>query len=568
VALARRTYHIRRPSDPRQGISWHRLVKTRRSIVKLQRFCNNPNLSTDLICTTAQSCSSAVAIKEAASEMDTAVVPATQASVSVAGRLKGNTLTLFDTTAVAVASVAPAYSLAATTALLVVAVGLAAPAAILVSFFPVLFIALAYYFMNRQEPNCGASYTWLSRTVSPFLGWFTGWVQTSASVLFCAAAPVLAATNTLALLTSLGWVGSSASSNAWLVAIVGLAWLVLVTAIVVRGIRLTANFQWVMVAIEYVLVLGFAVLAFIKIATLHPSGSQAVQAWWFNPFSLQGFSGLAAGAVLGVFFFWGWDTAANLNEESRDSNVAPGQAGVISMFVLLVVFLVGASAVQAMVPAATISKQGGNALFYFAGQVAPAPWSYLMVLAVLTSTVATTQTTLLPASRLTFSMARDHVFPALFAKVHPRFQTPWAGTLVIAGISAAGVLLTTASPSVNSFFQNAISNIGVLVAIYYGLAGLACAWAFRRVLRRSPAVLILAGVLPTIGGLFLLWIGYEVVALAGVKASAPVLITLGLGVPLLLLAWALNRTGYFRRSTVTYGGETDATAASPAAARE
>ena len=59
------------------------------------------------------------------------------------------------------------------------------------------------------------------------------------------------------------------------------------TAIVIRGIRLTANFQWVMVAIEYFLVLGFAVLAFIKIASLHPTGSQAVQLWWFNPFSLQ-----------------------------------------------------------------------------------------------------------------------------------------------------------------------------------------------------------------------------------------------------------------------------------------
>jgi amino acid transporter len=169
--------------------------------------------------------------------------------------------------------------------------------------------------------------------------------------------------------------------------------------------------------------------------------------------------------------------------------------------------------------------------------------------------VATTQTTLLPATRLTFSMARDHVFPALFGKVHPRFETPWLGTLVIAGISAAGILITTASPSVNSTFQNAISNIGVLVALYYGLAGLACAWAFRKVLTSHPSVLILAGILPAAGGLFLLWIGYEVVAQAGVQTSAPVLITLGLGIPLMLLAYALNRTGFFHRATVAYGTE-------------
>jgi amino acid transporter len=484
--------------------------------------------------------------------MSTASIPAGEAT---AGRLKGNTLTLFDTTAVAVASVAPAYSLAATIAFLVAAVGLASPAAILVSFFPVLFIALAYYYMNRQEPNCGASYTWLSRTVSPFLGWFTGWVQTAASVLFCIAAPALAATNTLALLASFGWISSDAVSNAWLVAVVALAWLALVTAIVIRGIRLTANFQWVMVAIEYLLVLGFSVLALIKIASLHPTGSQAVQAWWFSPFSLQGFDGLAAGVVLGVFFFWGWDTAANLNEESRDSHVTPGQAGVISMFILLFVFMVGASAIQALVPAATLQKQGDNAFFYFAQQVVPAPWSYLAVLAVLASTVASTQTTLLPATRLTFSMARDHVFPALFAKVHPSFQTPWVGTLIVAGIAGAGVLLTTASSNLNSTFGDALANIGVLVALYYGLAGLACAWAFRRVLRRRLSTLILAGVLPALGGIFLLWVAYEVVAQAGLQSSIPVLVTLGFGIPLMLLAFALNRTGYFRRPTVTYGDE-------------
>jgi amino acid transporter len=147
--------------------------------------------------------------------------------------LRGNTLTLFDSITVATSSVAPAYSVAATIALLVTAVGLASPAAILVSFFPVLFIAFAYAYMNRQEPNCGASYTWISHTVSPFLGWFNGWVQTAAAVLFCVAAPVLAATNTLALLTSLGLAGSGAAGNPWLVALFALAWLVLVTAIVV-----------------------------------------------------------------------------------------------------------------------------------------------------------------------------------------------------------------------------------------------------------------------------------------------------------------------------------------------
>ena len=136
------------------------------------------------------------------------------------------------------------------------------------------------------------------------------------------------------------------------------------------------------------------------------------------------------------------------------------------------------------------------------------------------------------------------------------------GTLILAGIAGLGLLLITASPNLNSTFGDALANIGVLVALYYGFAGLACAWAFRKVLTRRASTLILAGVLPVLGGLFLLWVGYEVVAQNGVQSSIPVWVTVGFGILLLLLAVALNRTGYFRRPTVTYG-EAAARADSP-----
>ena len=485
--------------------------------------------------------------------MASTAIPAPPATAAdQAAQLKHGELSLFDSVMIATASVAPAYSLAATIGLLVVAVGLASPATILVSFVPVLFIAVAYYYMNRQDPNCGASYSWLARTVNPFIGWFNGWIQTAASVLFCIAAPVLAGTNTMALLQSLGLVSADVAGNTAVIAAVSLLWLLLVTVMVVRGIRLTANFQWVMVAIEYILVLGFSIAAFLKIAASHPAGSRAVDLNWLNPFTIQGLGGLAAGAVLGVFFFWGWDTAANLNEETKDAADTPGLAGIMSMFILLFVFLVASVAMQALIPSDVIGKQGGNALFYFAQQVAPAPISYLMVLAVLASTVATTQTTLLPATRLTFSMARDKVFPAPFGHVHPVWQTPWIGTIIVGAIAAIGILLTSFSSSVNTTFQTMISNIGVLVALYYGLTGLACAWAFRKMLTQTPIFLFLAGILPALGGLFLLWIAYQVVAQAGLGASLPVLIVVVAGIPLVILARVLTPGDFFGIKAVAY----------------
>jgi len=94
-----------------------------------------------------------------------------------AATLRADTLNLFDSTAVAVSSVAPSYSLAATISFLFVASAFAGPAVIWISFIPVLFIAIAYFHLNRKDPNCGASYTWLSKLMHPMVGWFNGWVQ-------------------------------------------------------------------------------------------------------------------------------------------------------------------------------------------------------------------------------------------------------------------------------------------------------------------------------------------------------------------------------------------------------
>ena len=232
----------------------------------------------------------------------------------VESELKTNTLTLFDTTVIATSSVAPAYTLAATAAFLIVAVGLASPSAILVGFLPVLCIAIAYYYLNRQDPNCGASYSWVSRTLNPYVGWVSGWIQLAANVLFCAAAPLIAGAYTLQLFNSFGWISSDAANDNRLVAVVGVLWLLLVTFMVARGIRVTANFQWVLVFIEYLIVLAFALWAIGKIVGGHPAAN-AVSAQWFNPLQLHDLNGLATGSALAVFFFWGWDTAANVNEE-------------------------------------------------------------------------------------------------------------------------------------------------------------------------------------------------------------------------------------------------------------
>lgn len=194
--------------------------------------------------------------------------------------LRANELNLFDSTVVAVSSVAPAYSLAATLALLFAAVAYAGPAVIIVSFIPVLFIAVAYFYLNRRDPNCGACFAWLSKLVNPSVGWFNGWVQVAASVLFCVAAPLLAGSYTLQFMHSVGWISSTTADSAWLTALLGVLWLGFITFITIYGIRWTANAQWVFLLIQYVALLGISIWGIIKVVVEHPAGSTGFHRAW------------------------------------------------------------------------------------------------------------------------------------------------------------------------------------------------------------------------------------------------------------------------------------------------
>ena len=466
--------------------------------------------------------------------------------------LRANELNLWDSTVVAVSSTAPAYSLAATLGLLFVASAYASPAVIIVSSVPMFFIAAAYFYLNRKDPNCGASYSWISKVVGPHVGWLTGWVQLSASLLFCIAAPMLAASYTLQFFHSVGWISQATAQGTWLTAGIAALWLAGITFITVYGVRWTANAQWVFVIFQSAVVLVASIWGIAKVALQHPRGSTGFHLSWLSPTSIHGVQGLAAGAVLGLFFFWGWDTAVNLNEESKAARSTPGRACIISMFLLLFIFVLNIVAAQMLIPTKQLEGQGANLLFYFSEQGGGSGLGYLMILAVVISTVADTQTTLLPASRLSLSMARDGVYPSVFGRVHGRFQTPMLGTLILAGLCLFGIFLRTASPTINNGYGNLINDIGVLVAFYYGATGVACAWAYRKAMLTSRRFFFTGVLMPLLSGGFCFWVGDRVIAQSGWSASAPVLVAMLLGVPLVLVAQRLTHTDFFHRPAIAY----------------
>src|SRR5213076_2801282 len=89
--------------------------------------------------------------------------------------LKAGALGLVSTTIIATASVAPAYSIAATLVFVVLTVGVQSPVVAILAFVPMLLTSIGYSELNKADPDCGTTFTWATRAFSPRTGWAGGW---------------------------------------------------------------------------------------------------------------------------------------------------------------------------------------------------------------------------------------------------------------------------------------------------------------------------------------------------------------------------------------------------------
>jgi len=412
--------------------------------------------------------------------------------------LKAGAIGYLSNLVISVASVAPAYSLAATLGFVVAVngVGLAAPAVMIVSFIPMLLIAGGYYYMNKADPDCGTSFTWVTRGMGPHLGWLTGWAIVVADVVVMATLAYIAGVYSF-LLFGL----DDAATNLLDVSIVAAVWIVVMTWICYVGIELSARIQRVLLTIEVLTLAAFAIVALIKVyGGSGGPGSIHVDASWFNPFSIS-WGALVDGVLLGVFIYWGWDSGVCVNEESEDSSTGPGKAAVVSTLLLLLIYVVVSAAAQAFAGEKCLVHHHNDVLGALGTKVFGSPLDKLLIITVLTSASASTQTTILPTARTTLSMARFGAIPKAFGRIHPTHLTPDVSTLTMGAASLVWTLfIINVSQNV---LGDSITGLGFQIAFYYGLTGFACAIFYRRELFKSVKNFILVGVAPFLGGLML-----------------------------------------------------------------
>lgn len=473
--------------------------------------------------------------------------------------LKPNAIGFWDGLAIGLDSTAPAYSLAATLGSLVAVAGTQAPGVMLLSFIPIFLIAGAFYYMNRADQDCGTTFSWVTRAMGPTFGWLGGWAIFTTGVLVIGSLADVAALYTFELF------GLTALAESRLAVVIFAVIIILVmTWLCVIGTELSAKVQRVLVLAQVAILLIFVVVALVRLATGNvPETAVAPEASWLLPIGLDSTS-LISGMLLAVFIYWGWESAVNLTEESTNSATSPGRAGLVSTVVLLVTYVgVGVAMIAVVGPELVTEYDDDSALFSAVGDVVLGPLAFLLVLAIVTSGLASTQTTILPASRTSLSMAVAGAFPKAFGRVHPKFGTPAFGTWFI-GIAAI-VWYVAASLYSENFLFDSLSALSLLIAFYYALTGIACAIYWRRRLTHSVKSFLFIGVGPVVGAAMLLvLLVFSVVELANPEESYTGTSFLGIGMPLaialffivlgavLMIAW---RFGPGKQFFTRKGGE-------------
>ena len=431
--------------------------------------------------------------------------------------LKTGALGLVSSVVIGMASVAPAYSLAATLFFVVAAVGLKSPLVAVLAFVPMLLCSIGYSELNKSDPDCGTTFIWAARAFGPKTGWAGGWAIVAADILVMASLAQVAGQYLFFLIQGPNSSIGANPSGGW-VLLVGIFWIAAMAYICYRGIEVSARFQRVLLSIEITMLLVMSVTALIRVATgHHPPGSLHPRLSWLSPSGLTA-SAFVSGIILMLFIYWGWDTALSVNEETADKSRTPGRAGIIATVLLLVTYLTVIISVQAF---AGIGDKGigltntnhqfdvlsvaGGAIF------GTSPLgiflSRLLFLMVLSSAAASTQTTILPTARTTLSMAAYGALPESFAKIHPRYLTPTVSTIVM-GVVSIALYIPMNYIAAGNPIADAVSAIGLYIAFYYGLTAFSCVWHYRATLTSSAWNLWMRGILPGLGGLIMYAAGF------------------------------------------------------------
>jgi amino acid transporter len=320
------------------------------------------------------------------------------------------------------------------------------------------FTALSYGQMSQAFPVAGSVYAYAQRGINQTVGFLSGWMIILDYIFVPALLYIIAASSLTALVPGV-------PSWAWL-----LFFIVVNSVINVRGIAFTAKANWLFLIAELIVLAFFLVLGVIGIANRVGDGFTIKPFYDASHFNLNFVMTATSVAVLS---FLGFDGISTLAEETKGGNKTVGKGIMWALMLVGVLFVVQTYLAALIVPDWHSFKDLNNAFYEVAYKVGGTGLAYATTIAtILAWGIADALVAQAAVSRILFGMARDRNLPGVLAKVHPKFKTPYAATILVAAVSLiVGFIflsdVTVLSQIVNFGALTAFLVIHVSVINYY-----------------------------------------------------------------------------------------------------
>ena len=335
--------------------------------------------------------------------------------------------------------------------------------------------ALCYAEFASTVPVAGSAYTFSYATLGELIAWIIGW-DLMLEFIVGAAAVAGGWSGYLANAlegTALEIPASVASASDGVINLPAGLLVLALTAVLVLGIKLSSIVNQIAVAIKISVAVLFVVagIFFVESANLSPfipasepsQGSGGIKApliqvlFGLDPLT-YGWGGVITGAAVVFFAFIGFDVVATTAEETRNPSrdVPIGIFGSLAICTLLYVAV--SVVLTGMQSYATIDKDDAAPLSTAFTNAGHDSIANIIAIGAAVGIIVVVMILLLGQARVAFAMARDGLLPPVFAKVHPRFRTPYVVTITV------GVLVAVLASLTSIDVLAELVNVGTLFA--------------------------------------------------------------------------------------------------------
>ncbi|MEV6559565.1 amino acid permease [Nocardia sp. NPDC051756] len=315
-----------------------------------------------------------------------------------------------------------------------------------------LAVALCFMELAARYPVAGSVYNWSKQLGSRIVGWSSGWLMLTASIVTLAAVVLALQLNLPRLWSGFQIIGDGSGEHDYATnaVVLGTIMIIFTTTINALGVRLMSMINSAGVFIEIIA----AVLIAIILAANATRGPQVF-------FSTHGYGAGESGGYLGAFLvaslasgyvMYGFDTASSLGEETVEPRRTAPKA---ILRAVLASFVIGGAILAFAVMAAPdlddpqIGSSSGG-LQYIVEQVMWGPLGTIFLCCIVIAVTVCSLAVHTAAIRLTFAMARDNALPfgEKLARVHPKTQTPVIPAILIGVLAALILVINIGQPKI------------------------------------------------------------------------------------------------------------------------